>query len=70
MERLDGELIALPPSSSVLPPDLMQTYRLLEPLQGSLALVGEGEALASSQLLDDIRRQNLPRLSLSAHPCR
>ncbi len=47
----------------------MQPYRLLEALQGSLAFVGEGEALASRQLLDDIGDEYLPRLRVVADAC-
>ncbi len=52
-----------------LPHHLMQPYRLLEALQGSLAFVGEGEALASRQLLDDIGDEYLPRLRVVADAC-
>ena len=48
----------------------MQPYRLLEALQLGLTLVGEVEALTGSQLLHDVGRQYLPRLSLGTHPGR
>jgi hypothetical protein len=45
----------------------METYRLLEPFQGSLSLVGEDEALASGQLLNDVGGQDLTGLGVCAY---
>ena len=53
---------------SVMPPHLVQADGPVETLQDGLALIRKVEALASGQLLHDVGRQYVPRLSLVTDP--